>query len=227
MLQLFINRPALGPYKTSLEPSTFQTVIPSQLRYLPTEILLKICENLGAKDISSLVLANRQMSNILTPSLLKHALSEKYCVTALYLAAAKRDKPMLRLLLSEGAPIVIIDYQFNALTVSATSRLSPDNLTNLITFLLYEGGRGVILSDTCKETALHRAAGDGYGKLARLLLSKGALSMYRDESGWTPLRWAVDKGRVALVQLLRAHHDRSLINGRPGKVRRDALAGSF
>lgn len=209
--------PAPGPQE--IPPKSSKSPI-AVLRNLPTELLLKISNYLAAKDIFSLVLVNRQMSNILTPSLLKHALSEKYCVTALYLATARHNQPMIELLLSQGAPIVIVDYYFNALTVSSMSRLSPEDLTNLITFLLLEGGKSVILSETRKETALHRAAGEGYEKLTRLLLAQGALSMYRDELGWTPLRWAVDGGKVALVQLLRAHDDRSLVNGRLRRLRR-------
>lgn len=211
------HRVAPGPQETPPESSKSPITI---LRNLPTELLLKISNYLGAKDIFSLVLVNRQISNTLTPSLLKHALSEKYCVTALYLATARRNQPMMEILLSQGAPIVIVDYYFNALTVSSMSRLSSGALTNLIEFLLLEGGKSVILSDTRKETALHRAAGEGYEKLTRLLLAEGALSMYRDELGWTPLRWAVDGGRVTLVQLLRAHDDRSLIDGHLGRSRR-------
>lgn len=209
----------LAPGLQEIPPKSSKSPI-EILRNLPTELLLKTSNYLGAKDIFSLVLVNRQMSNTFTPSLLKHALSEKYCVTALYLATARHNQPMMELLLSQGAPIVIVDYYFNALTVSSTSRLSSGNLTNLIEFLLLEGGKSVILSDTRKETALHRAAGEGYEKLTRLLLAEGALSMYRDELGWTPLRWAVDGGRVALVKLLRAHGDHSLVNGRLGRLRR-------
>lgn len=129
---------------------------------------------------------------------------------------------MVRFLLSQGAPIVVADYRSNTLTISATSRLPPDELASLVAFLLTEGGESIIVSDTHKETALHRAAGDGYEGLAKILLSKGALTMYRDESGWTPLRWAVDRGKIALVRLLRSHDDHPAINGRLGRLRRDA-----
>lgn len=183
------------------------------LLHLPNELLLEISKHLNVKDISSLTLTNHSLSTLLTPSLHQFALSEKHCVTALYLSTANGHEAMMRLLLSQGAPITIIGYRIGTFTISATSRLPVDELNDLLSFLLTQGAASIILSSTCRESALHRAAGDGNEKLAKILLAKGVSTTHRDMYGWTPLHWAVHGGNITLLRLLLAHAGHSLLSG--------------
>ena len=67
--------------------------------------------------------------------------------------------------------------------------------------LIDNGARiGAALSDGV--TALHVAAENGHALCIRVLLAAGADANVRDKEGWTPLRWARERGNRAAARTL-------------------------
>jgi ankyrin repeat protein len=56
--------------------------------------------------------------------------------------------------------------------------------------------------DVIECTPLHLCAKQGHKDMAELLIAKGADVNAGDDSGWTPLRYAVRKGRQEVADLL-------------------------
>lgn len=124
---------------------------------------------------------------------------EKYERTALYLAVAKRDVEMARLLLEHGA---LIDddrgeYRQTALHVAVGKDSVP------VTRLLLDHGADVNAIASNGFTPLHYAALDGGEAVAELLIERGCDFTVKRLKDWaTPLHYAAYHGNEGVTTLL-------------------------
>ena len=66
---------------------------------------------------------------------------------------------------------------------------------------------GIEINDMSKnsQTVLHLAAGLGHDQIAKLLISNGAKIYAKDNSGFTPLHYAVWFNQLKIVEMLILH----------------------
>lgn len=138
---------------------------------LPNEILYIISKDLKAKDLSSLLLTNRFLAQLITPILRRILVEDKDGLPALFWAAGKGYQPWCNLLLKMG---------FNP-NISASNIRYSAPLHQAAKFghkavieLLLEGGAEVNVLDSRDDTPLHYAAGNGQKAAAHILLENGA-----------------------------------------------------
>lgn len=145
---------------------------------LPNELLLKIAKCLStAKDLNSLLRANRRLADLLAPLLDKLADLELYKVYDAYpkpaveWATAKGHEPLLRLLIKKGVDIhrPVQFFSQRTLLHLAVSRGHED-----VARLLLDNGADINATNTAGFTALQLAVDWAQGTMVRLLLDRGA-----------------------------------------------------
>ncbi|KAI5846366.1 ankyrin repeat-containing domain protein [Morchella snyderi] len=78
---------------------------------LPNELLLLIVESLtSARDLCCLVFTNRRFCHLFAPSLLRYAIQKEHAMTALFYAAAVGNRPLIRLILESGPPLMVLGH---------------------------------------------------------------------------------------------------------------------
>ncbi|KAH0613918.1 uncharacterized protein H6S33_005804 [Morchella sextelata] len=169
---------------------------------LPTELILEISKDLETKDLYSLLRANRYLSVLLSPSLLKHAIqTDRHFVTALFFATANKNEKMIRLLLEECEVSIVIGKAptlYSSICLGCRSHKAVE--------YLIENGANSIIQDLLRGgTALHWAAELGHKAIFESLLKKGASTEIRDLEGGSVLSWAAYGGSSTIVRLLFEH----------------------
>lgn len=166
---------------------------------LPNELLLQVAENLEAPETCSLVRTNRCLATLFRPILSKFALEETYCATVLSLVAADSNEEMIRYLLSEGAPLVIIHPSHGEYDTSSWH--SPDETEAVVRGLLDQTSHSMILDKFSAVTPLYMAAELDLQVTTRLLLEKGVDTSFKDFLGQTAFHRAIIKGHENIVSL--------------------------
>lgn len=177
---------------------------------LPNEVLLLIAESLVEfRDLYALLRTNRRLAVLLANTLYRLAGRSglDFGIVALLWAAASRNEPMLRVVLSVSSPRITIKAQHGQV-LCAVSRpdISISSASNVgrvlaecttIRVRVKKGRR-----TSCERPALHWAAGTGNRALIRLLLDRGADVHARDRYGHTALHCAAAMNRETAVELL-------------------------
>ncbi|KAI5842724.1 ankyrin repeat-containing domain protein [Tricharina praecox] len=180
------------------------------------EILLQIADHLAASDILRLLLTCRDIHTLLTPHLLRLALTTRLPHTGntiLHWACTHGHLTLARTLLSRGLPSSVRNAAgWTPLHLSLRHR-HP-----LITSLLLSSGASVTATcsgnaDDAGATPLHLAAD---GAAALQLLTHGACVSARTKVGLTPLHRACRRGAGDVVDVLLAHGAREGARGRDG-----------
>lgn len=117
-------------------------------------------------------------------------------ITAIVLAVANGNVPMVQLLLEKGAPLS--SYHQNVPLMHLA--VHTDNVAMLKA--LQAAGTDVNTRDAVKRTPLHIAAEQDSTEAARWLLENGAELESRDEAGYTPLHRAALNGNEAAFTVL-------------------------
>ncbi|KAK7957652.1 hypothetical protein PG988_012500 [Apiospora saccharicola] len=119
--------------------------------------------------------------------------------TPLSLAAATGSTEVFRALMEHGAdPQLLGDQGESPLHLAAAS-----GFAEILQFLLETKATDIELRDTSRDaTPLSLAARWRRRDAVRLLASQGASLDVRDNTGWTPLHWAVHHGDKLLVRYL-------------------------
>lgn len=156
---------------------------------LPNELLLPIAESLKhAHDVNSLLLTNRRLAILLTPLLNEYALEPKYSMTALFWAAANGSEPMTRLILEQGANIIV---SAPITTKGETTDLhqSPARCPDAVVKHVMQQGVNLVLQDTygANWIPFHWAARNTNLAMIKLLVARGADVDTRDHLGRTSL----------------------------------------
>lgn len=120
-----------------------------------------------------------------------------YGQTPLSLAAAHGHGHVVKFLLHAGSSLNDHDGGVSALWVA--TRRSDSNIVQL---LLDAGASATTANAHTGETALSLAAALGHLPIVALLLRKGAEVESCDNRGWTPLHYAVSRGRKKTLELL-------------------------
>lgn len=185
-----IGLPSLGAQLThEAHPKlSSKPTLTMSLLGLPPEVILLIGENLTrGKDILSLLLTNRHLSQVLPRLLHPFAIQDRDGLGALQWAASNNHCFLIQLLLQKGFTIDSQPHYKN----SPTSRRPHYQST-----FPYSSHRH-------RGTALFRAVMYGHEDAARLLLQKGASPNIRDKViGETPLHLAANEGKESMVRLL-------------------------
>jgi ankyrin repeat protein len=170
--------------------------------------------------------------------------------TALIMAAASGDLPVVKSLVEGGADLNAEDKGnkpalFHAIEaryddVSDFLVVQPElnlnargknGVTALISYVwrdqvdvvkgLLDRGASVNLQDGDGDTALHGAAQSGNVDITNLLLAKGADPNIQNKVGGTPLMWAAAYGNDKVVEILLQHHANATLKDGDGKTAKD------
>ncbi|KAL8708290.1 MAG: hypothetical protein Q9225_007621 [Loekoesia sp. 1 TL-2023] len=146
-------------------------------------------------------------------------------VTALMVAASEGHDNVVKLLLDNGAKLEIadvygatfrgyleaVDFLLNrGADITAQNDTGETVLHTCIhykphddmVFFLVERGIPPNIMDTQGNTALHAAAGRGYGSIIEILIDHGADVNIKNQKGWTPLQEAAASGHEKVVDYL-------------------------
>lgn len=156
---------------------------------LPNELLLPIAESLKhPHDVNALLLANRRLAILLTPVLNEFALRAEHAMIALFWAAANGCEPMVKLLLTHGAKIIVVAAP-SGKGAKMVLHQSPGNCSDMLVEFVMAQGVNLALQDTRGKNwiPLHWAAKNANLTMIRLLLGRGAEVDTRDHLGRTLL----------------------------------------
>lgn len=156
---------------------------------LPNELLLPIAESFEhAHEVNALLLANRRLAVLLTPILNEFALRAKYATTALFCTAANGCEPMVKLLLTHGAKIVVVAAP-SGKGAKTVLHKSPGTCSDLLVKFVMAQGVNLALQDSQGKNwiPLHWAAKNTNLPMIKLLLNRGAEVDTRDHLGRTSL----------------------------------------
>jgi rRNA processing protein Krr1/Pno1 len=92
---------------------------------------------------------------------------------------------------------------------------------NQVTKLVEKDTKALAETDESGDTALHIAAHEGYIKLTRYLLQKGANPNQQNKAGSTPLHKAASKGNIAVTEILLEHNADANIKNNSGLLPED------
>jgi len=92
---------------------------------------------------------------------------------------------------------------------------------NQVTKLVEKDTKALTETDESGDTALHIAAHEGYIKLTRYLLQKGANPNQQNKAGSTPLHKAASKGNIAVTEILLEHSADANIKNNSGLLPED------
>ncbi|CUS12535.1 unnamed protein product [Tuber aestivum] len=161
---------------------------------LPNELLLLIAEELNPKDLKRFLETNSNLATLFTPVLHKHALRDK---TVLLWAAARGQKPLVKLLLEKGTDV---NLQAGKLLRTPLHEACHNGRTSAVNLLL-SAGADVSVPDIHGDTPLHLST--PHVKIAQALLDSGA-SINAQSSYWneTALHKAIDAGAEETVEIL-------------------------
>lgn len=176
---------------------------------LPNELQIMIASVLPVKDIASLVLGNRHLHELLTPTLYSlgcNLVDDIKKETPLHWAAAQPDRLVVaERLLSRGADIEgKTERRLTALHIAAEA--GNEDCCEL----LLEHGADISAPSVTKVTPLHYAAGSNQADVVDLFLRNGA-PLLPSERNHTPIHRAV---RACALDALNTFldHDPSLIH---------------
>lgn len=198
------------------DPSTIS------LLSLPNDLLLIVAGNLELENIKPLLLVNRRLSFLLTPTYQSLAIEQLGIMhwddfPGLHWAAAKGHKTLVKLLLERG---VNINMQAKAHGTTALHYSAMNGQESVVRLLLRRGATVDARDHVFKETAslegtgnktvnlhgmtpLHYAAVAGKEGIVRLLLDAGANIEARDQVNQrTALILATSNDRKAVVRIL-------------------------
>lgn len=156
---------------------------------LPNELLLPIAESFEhSHEINALLLTNRRLAVLLTPLLNELALQAKYAMTALFWMAANGCEPMVKLLLTHGAGIIVVAAP-SGKGAKTVLHQSPGNCSDMLVKFVMAQGVDLTLQDTHGKNwiPLHWAAKSDNLAMIKLLLDRGAEVDTRDHLGRTSL----------------------------------------
>lgn len=156
---------------------------------LPNELLLPIAESLKhPHDVNALLLTNRRLAVLLTPVLNEFALRAENAMIALFWAAANGCEPMVKLLLTHGAKIIVVAAP-SGKGAKMVLHQSPGSCSDMLVEFVMAQGVNLALQDTRGKNwiPLHWAAKNANLTMIRLLLGRGAEVDTRDHLGRTLL----------------------------------------
>lgn len=191
----------------------------------PNELLLLTAENLRAGDVRSFLQTNRRLYFLLTPLLLKLVTDENYAMAALFWAAVKGDKTIIKRVLENAKNIAVINP--GARDTPRVFHSAPAKCSqSTINFVVRKGNGLVLEGKNGHESTdgLRWAVIEGREIMVRFMLDHGANieASYpfmldavvaldqrrnpRDRVGgrqlWKPLHLAAHKGRIEVVKAL-------------------------
>ena len=169
---------------------------------LPNEIILEICKDKGPQELSSLVLTNRRLANLLSHVLIDSLFRsddrrEEYARRAFYFAAEREGETMVRLLIKKGI-LDILGPGHKGLF----SYVEEPNIGKAVRTLL-DCGVSAELCDEESFSMIHWAV--HYDALAAVeeFISREEIDVnVRGRDNLTPLHNASRDGRTGIVRAL-------------------------
>lgn len=170
---------------------------------LPNELLLMIAGNLRPASLLSLMLCCKQLHTFGNDTLKKHAVTSPYFKTAaLFWAAITGDENLIRLLLTVGAPMKVVENTNNR-REQVVRHLAPSPCT--VGTVLHVVGQGTaLLLDTFNGTlpAVSWAVQNRHITLLKLAISHHADIEWRGHMQETALHTALRMGCGPVASLL-------------------------
>lgn len=170
---------------------------------LSNELHLMIASHLKTpRDLNSLVRINKRSAALLTHVLCDYAFSPKYSVTALYISAATRNEPVIRLLLEMAYNLEIYDGEI--LLAQLKEQKEPRECDeSVLKIIMQKGPKINVWTADKRVTALHVAIERGYNGLSKSLVDIGAPLEVTDRYGRTPFELARTNNRRVVMDILR------------------------
>ncbi|KAG0134772.1 ankyrin repeat-containing domain protein [Tuber indicum] len=198
---------------------------------LPNEIIFHIAEVLCLRDQYSLLRTNRRLAALLPDALIDRVFLFRYDMfarKALYSAAGREDKAMVKKLLDKG----ILDFIGRSGLLNAAIKTENETVirvllecgvdpetggkrtplveaaesgqANMVQLFVGRDNVDVNSQDVLdRKTALCYAASRGHHEVAQVLLSDGRTERnFRTEEDWTPLHLAASRGHHLVVEVL-------------------------
>lgn len=187
-----------------------------ELLVLPSELLLAVAEDLGPKDVNSLLRSSRYLSSLLTPLLYKLGLEDKDGMSALSWAAMKGHESLTRFILSKPDAYDIDAQDSTRLGLTALHRAANGGHKAIVRLLL-EHGASVDIHDKHQQTPLVWCS-YGMTDVVRLLLDYGADVDARNRVRATRLQRAVWSNDLEMVRLLLEKGANILSRGQFGRT---------
>ncbi|KAL0636250.1 hypothetical protein Q9L58_004814 [Maublancomyces gigas] len=196
---------------------TSPTATTPSLLSLPNELLLTIAESLLPNSLYSLTRTSRRLAILLLPRLSTLACSDNFSITALFWAAASKNRPLAEQILSKTTTI----FQVCPPDTRTPSPGLPPPLPCLNTtpvkrdasavdFVLSQGA-ALQLHYLCTTfTSLFWAVVSGHRRLTSHLLAHGAAPTVLNACGRSALHEAVHRSNYAIVKLLLTAHPASV-----------------
>lgn len=171
---------------------------------LPNELLLMIAGNLRPTCLLSLMLCCKQFHTFGNDTLKKHAVNSPYFKTAaLFWAAITGDENLIRLLLTVGAPIKVVENTNNRPGEQVVRHLVPSPCTADTVLYVIEKGTALLL-DTFNGPlpAVSWAVQNHHITLLRLAISHHANIEWRGHLQDTALHISLRIGNESMASLL-------------------------
>lgn len=171
---------------------------------IPNELILQVAENLSLSDLDHLLQTNRFLERLLSPILLKRAITALVTVkrrSVLHWAAVHDRGPLMKLLLERGARASIDTVDDNGMTALHSAAIRGHKTP---VKLLLENGANIEIESKLGWTPLLLAAITGNSTVTRLLLERGASVQIisRTFSNKNALHYAVALGHISVVDVL-------------------------
>lgn len=170
----------------------------------PTEIILRIADDLEVDDLNCFLQTSPRLAKILSPPLLERAVTHNLMHyrnrTVLHWASAHHRIDLIQVLLARGASVNTADEW--GITPLHSAVLAGNDL---ITLVLLDNGACIDQVDTvCEMTALQCAALVGNHEISGLLLNHGANIDANSPKSMrmTAVQFAVVLGYISVVELL-------------------------